>query len=82
MTAHLTPATITRLEKAAVDNGFDQELPRQGDWLGFASTQAPLRLWLSQLRAKTSSTFAFAFATPSISLRFWLAGDVRRVILS
>ena len=47
MTAHLTPATITRLEKAAVDNGFDQELPRQGDWLGFASTQAPLRLWLS-----------------------------------
>lgn len=43
----LTPATITRLEKAAVDNGFDQELPREGNWLGFASTQAPLRLWLS-----------------------------------
>jgi hypothetical protein len=40
VTTHLTPATITRLEKAAVDNGFDQELPRQGDWLGFASTQA------------------------------------------
>jgi putative restriction endonuclease len=47
VTTPLTPATITRLEKAAVDNGFDQELPRQGDWLGFASTQAPLRLWLS-----------------------------------
>jgi putative restriction endonuclease len=45
----LTPATITRLEKAAVDNGFDQELPRHGDWLGFASTQAPLRLWLTAL---------------------------------
>lgn len=43
----LTPATITRLEKAAVDNGFDLELPRHGDWLGFASTQAPLRVWLS-----------------------------------
>jgi hypothetical protein len=43
----LAPATITRLEKAAVDNGFDLELPRVGDWLGFASTQAPLRLWLS-----------------------------------
>jgi putative restriction endonuclease len=39
-------ATITRLEKAAVDNGFDQELERQGEWLGFASTRAPLRLWL------------------------------------
>lgn len=47
MTSPLSPATITRLEKAAVDNGFDLELPRRGDWLGFASTQAPLRLWLS-----------------------------------
>jgi putative restriction endonuclease len=47
VTTPLTPATATRLEKAAVDNGFDQALPRQGDWLGFASTQAPLRLWLS-----------------------------------
>lgn len=43
----LSPATLTRLEKAAVDNGFDQELPRLGSWLGFASTQAPLRLWLT-----------------------------------
>ena len=45
--AILSSATITRLEKVAADNGFDQELPRQGDWLGFASTQAPLRVWLS-----------------------------------
>lgn len=36
----LTPATITRLEKAAVDNGLDLELPHHGDWVGFASTQA------------------------------------------
>jgi hypothetical protein len=49
MSTTLTPTTLTRLEKAAVDNGFDQELPRQGDWLGFASTQAPLRLWLTAL---------------------------------
>jgi hypothetical protein len=41
-----------------------------------------VRQLVAQLRAKTSSTFAFAFAAPSISLRFWLAGDVRRVILS
>jgi hypothetical protein len=47
MTSALSPATITRLEKLAVDNGFDRELPREGDWLSFASTQAPLRLWLT-----------------------------------
>lgn len=46
MTTPLSLVTITRLEKAAVDNGFDQELPREGDWLSFASTQCPLRIWL------------------------------------
>ncbi len=45
----LPSATLTRLEKAAVDNGFDQELPRQDEWLGFASTHAPLQLWLSAI---------------------------------
>jgi hypothetical protein len=39
----------TRLEKTAVDNGFDQEQPREGMWLAFSSTQAPLRLWLTAL---------------------------------
>jgi len=47
VTVTISPATITRLEKAAVDNGFDLTLPRQGDWLGFGSTQAPLKLWLT-----------------------------------
>jgi putative restriction endonuclease len=46
MTTPLSPVIASRLEKAAVDNGFDQELPREGDWLGFASTQCPLRVWL------------------------------------
>jgi hypothetical protein len=46
MTIALSPVIVSRLEKAAVDNGFDQELPREGDWLGFASTQCPLRIWL------------------------------------
>ena len=46
MTAALSPIIASRLEKAAVDNGFDQELPREGDWLAFASTQCPLRIWL------------------------------------
>jgi putative restriction endonuclease len=47
VTAVLSPVTVSRLEKAAVDNGFDQELARDGGWLRFASTQAPLRVWLS-----------------------------------
>lgn len=47
MTTALSAVIASRLEKAAVDNGFDQELPREGEWLGFASTHAPLRLWLS-----------------------------------
>jgi putative restriction endonuclease len=45
----LSSATLSRLEKAAVDNGFDQDLPREDAWLGFASTQCPLRMWLSLL---------------------------------
>ncbi|MBI5488633.1 MAG: HNH endonuclease [Deltaproteobacteria bacterium] len=49
MTMPPTPVTLTLLEKVAVDNGFDRELPRQGDWLGFASTHVPLRLWLATL---------------------------------
>jgi len=46
MTTTLSPVTLTLIEKAAVDNGFDRELPREGDWLGYASTQCPLRIWL------------------------------------
>jgi putative restriction endonuclease len=45
----LTPVAITLLEKVAVDNGFDLELARDGDWIGFASTHAPLRVWLTAL---------------------------------
>ena len=44
MTGTASPAIATRLEKMAVDNGFDLELPREGAWLGFASTQTPLRI--------------------------------------
>lgn len=41
--------TQTRLEKAATDNGFDRALAPEGDWLVFASTQCPLRVWLRAL---------------------------------
>lgn len=44
------PSTVAAiLEKAAVDNGFDLELPAEGPWLGFGSTSAPMRLWLTRV---------------------------------
>jgi len=49
VTTYLTPIIVSRLEKAATDNGFDQALEREGDWLAFASTQCRLRVWLSAL---------------------------------
>jgi len=42
----LSPILVSRLEKAATDNGFDQMLEPEGTWLVFASTQCPLRVWL------------------------------------
>ena len=45
----IAPALRTRLEKAAADNGFDLELAPEGDWIGFASSHAPLRIWLMVL---------------------------------
>lgn len=47
----LAAATITRLEKAATDNGFDLDRGRTGgDWLSFGSTQTSMRIWLTVLR--------------------------------
>jgi putative restriction endonuclease len=45
----LTLVARTRLEKAAVDNGFDLDLGADERWLRYGSSQAPLRLWLSAL---------------------------------
>ncbi|NUQ79755.1 MAG: HNH endonuclease [Polyangiaceae bacterium] len=57
-------ATMTRLEKAAVDNGFDIELPRSGDWLAYASTHAPLRIWLT---AFGDNLFLAAFSQQNVA---------------
>lgn len=38
--------TRIRLEKAAADSGFDLERPTANGWLGFASSHAPIELWL------------------------------------
>ena len=43
----LTAVTITRLEKAAADNGFDLELEHTADWLSFGSSQTSMRIWLT-----------------------------------
>lgn len=59
MTSNLSPPTATRLEKLAVDNGFDQGLPSDSSWLAFASTQTTLRLWLT---ANNDTMFLAAFS--------------------
>ena len=64
MTLPLTPAIATLLEKVAVDNGFDRELPRKGNWLAYASTQAPLRLWLSTF---SDALFITAFSQANVA---------------
>ena len=45
----LSAVTMTRLEKAATDNGFDLELARTADWLSFGSTQTSLHIWLTAI---------------------------------
>ncbi len=46
---NLDPASRTRLEKVATDNGFDLDRGREGDWLIFGSSQASLQIWLTVL---------------------------------
>ena len=45
----LTAVTVTRLEKAAIDNGFDLDEERMADWLCFGSSQTSLRVWLTAI---------------------------------
>ena len=47
MTPPLSPIVVSRIEKAAPDNGFDRELSSIGTWLTFVSTQCPLQIWLT-----------------------------------
>lgn len=43
----LEAVTITRLEKAATDNGFDLAIEHTEDWLSFGSSQTSMRIWLT-----------------------------------
>ncbi|WP_426751137.1 HNH endonuclease [Myxococcus sp. Y35] len=68
MSSALNPAVAIRLEKAAVDNGFDIERPRVGGWLGYASTQAPLEIWLTHFADETLFLVAFSRAHVAAAL--------------
>ena len=59
----LTPVVITRLEKAATDNGFDLELEHTSDWLSFGSSQTSIRIWLT---AKGESRFLAAMSRSDV----------------
>src|SRR5262245_46616310 len=59
----LTPVAITRLEKAATDNGFDLDLGRTPDWLHFGSSQTSVRIWLAALE---DSLFVVAFSRADV----------------
>lgn len=64
MTASLSPILISRLEKAATDNSFDQVLELEGDWLLVASTQCPLLVWLG---AFGDAVFLAAFSQQNVA---------------
>ncbi|MFB1484096.1 HNH endonuclease [Corallococcus sp. RDP092CA] len=64
MTTALSPILASRLEKAATDNGFDQALEPEGDWLVVASTQCPLRVWLG---AFGDAVFLAAFSQQNVA---------------
>lgn len=64
MTTALSPILVSRLEKAATDNGFDRVLEFEGDWLVIASTQCPLRVWLG---AFDDAVFLAAFSQQNVA---------------
>lgn len=43
----IPPAFRTRIEKTAVDNGFELPLPPRNDWLAFAGSQTRLQIWVT-----------------------------------
>lgn len=59
----LPALTITRLEKAANDNGFDIPIRHAEDWLIFESTQAPLKIWLT---ATSEGTLVVALSQANV----------------
>ena len=65
MPKDLPTAIASRLEKAAVDNGFDRELPANGEWLAFTGTQCPLSIWLGMTMG---GAFAIALSLHKVTV--------------
>lgn len=59
----LAAVTMTRLEKAATDNGFDLDLGHADDWLSFGSSQTSMCIWLS---ARGESRLLAAASRPDV----------------
>lgn len=59
----LSTVVVSRLEKAAFDNGFDRQLASLGNWLEFASTQCSLRIWLGSV---STGLYAAAFSKSNV----------------
>lgn len=72
MPTSLPTAIVTRLEKAAVDNGFDRELQAAGEWMAFASTQCPLCIWLG---LTVGSAFAVALSQHNVAVALGTLGE-------
>lgn len=72
MLSPLSSAVASRLEKAAVDNGFDRELPAAGGWQAFASTQCPLSIWLG---VTLGGAFAIALSQHNVAAALGTLGE-------
>lgn len=72
MPSSLPTAITSRLEKAAVDNGFDRELPAVGEWQAFASTQSALCIWVGMT---LSGAFAVALSQHNVAAALETLGE-------
>jgi hypothetical protein len=72
MLSPLSSVVASRFEKAAVDNGFDRELPVVGGWLAFASTQSPLCLWLG---TTSGGAHALALSQHNVAVALGTLGE-------
>ena len=59
----LPAVTITLLEKAAADNGFDLQLEPAANWLAFGSSQTSMDVWLTSVE---DSRFVAALSRPDV----------------
>lgn len=59
----LAHSVRTRVAKAAADTGFDLLPPEVGSWLTFASSHAPLRVWIT---AYGDGLFVVALSQPTV----------------